>query len=169
MSKHLDQSCSDDPELSAQLPDSMQRSLRDVYGGSAPGDTAADQALLELAQDRLARGPLLVRWRRPLAAAAIVGLVATGIVLVNQVGPRSIPRKAAYPLLEPSLAGDVSGDGIIDVRDAFLMAKAIQAKQDLPPNWDLDSDSAVDQRDVDLVMALAVTLPIGGGADGVAP
>lgn len=54
--------------------------------------------------------------------------------------------------------GDVDGNGLVDIRDAFAVARAIQAGHTTVPEWDRNGDGKVDGADVDLIALTAVTL-----------
>ena len=52
---------------------------------------------------------------------------------------------------------DIDGDGRIDIRDAFMLARQIE-RGGRRPAWDFNGDGVVDRADVDLVAMAAVRL-----------
>lgn len=75
----------------------------------------------------------------PLAAAAVVALILV-------TGRGSIP------------SGDVNGDRVVDILDAFALARRLEASQPSGARWDMNRDHAVDARDVEFIAAIAVSL-----------
>lgn len=89
-------------------------------------------------------------WRRRWAVA---GVAAAACVLLV-VGPRVFRD-------DSPLAGDVDGDGVVDVRDAYLLARSVRAAQPIEARADLDGDGRVDQADVDRLLDRIVRLEEG--------
>jgi Dockerin type I domain len=59
---------------------------------------------------------------------------------------------------------DLNGDGVVDVLDAFALARELQQGQTPRPQLDLNGDGVVDERDVQILAARAVSLETGGGS-----
>ena len=97
----------------------------------------------------------MTRWIGAAAAAAAV--VALAVRVAHSPGPTGSPR--------PQLArlADVNHDGRVDILDAYLVARRIADKQPLDPAWDINGDGVVDQKDVDLIANMAVSVS-GGNA-----
>ena len=137
------------------LPPALADRLAGLYAPRIFVPPAADEQLLTGARSRFAavRRRRLV-WQRvvPWTAAAAVLLAA---VLIYQPG-------AAGPA--PPLAGDVDHNGRVDILDAFTVARHLETVAALQAQWDVTGDGAVDQRDVDAIAYLAVSLtePSGG-------
>jgi len=97
---------------------------------------------------RAARRP---RWMGPAvrrgAAIAAGALLALGVLRVWTPW-HDAPRQ---------LATDVDGNGVVDVRDAFTIARALRS-EDRPSRFDVNGDHVVDQRDVELAARAAVAL-----------
>lgn len=68
---------------------------------------------------------------------------------------------SARPSSYARVAGDVTGDGRIDILDAFRLALAMKGGGKTDPAWDADGDGRVDTADVERLARLAVNL--GGG------
>jgi len=65
----------------------------------------------------------------------------------------------------PSWAGrpeDLNGDGVVDMLDAFALARELQQNPASHPQLDLNRDGVVDARDVQALAARAVSLEQGG-------
>lgn len=92
-----------------------------------------------------------LRWSMP-AAAAVAASVGLWIALAPV---------ATAPLTPGGLAGDVNRDGIVDIVDAMLLARALEGRGALEPSWDLSGDGMVDGSDVERIARQVVR--IGGG------
>jgi hypothetical protein len=58
-----------------------------------------------------------------------------------------------------ALAGDINGDGRVDILDAYLVARTLADKSHTAPPpaaWDVNRDGVVDQKDVDWIANAAV-------------
>lgn len=85
----------------------------------------------------------------PAAAAADTAALATEATLPP---PDAAPRPRR---------GDVNGDGRVDILDAFVLAKAVEAGA-AAGEWDLSGDGRVDRADVERVARAAVAVRGGG-------
>jgi hypothetical protein len=142
----------DDP----RLPDPLRSDLSDLYRADVSSSPPIDQAVLNRARAHLAgRKRLLLLRRVAGAAAAVLLIAAVTIPLLNRTDRHSRPHVAQR-------AGDVNADGVVDVRDALLVARGIDAKQ---TGWssiaDVNGDKTVDRRDVDAIAEIAVRLDQG--------
>ena len=90
-----------------------------------------------------------------IGGSAIAAAAVVAFVLLRPTLPRSVPSVATGP-------GDINGDGRIDMLDAYLLARHIKDGDQLDPRWDMNGDGVVDQRDVDAIAAIAVSLGKGG-------
>ena len=57
---------------------------------------------------------------------------------------------------------DLNGDGVVDMLDAFALARELQHDPASHPQFDLNGDGVVDERDVQALAARAVSLETGG-------
>ena len=57
---------------------------------------------------------------------------------------------------------DLNGDGVVDMLDAFALARELQQGQSPRPQLDLNGDGAVDERDVQILANRAVSLESRG-------
>ena len=129
-----------------QIPERLITALREMDNGRVFVPPELDAAVLAKAKARLARGRKrsMMPW---LAAAA--ALVIAAFVLFTDRG--SVSRSA-------SKREDVTHDGIVDIRDAMLLARKISEGRAQGSVWDLNHDGRVDQGDVAALAALAVKL-----------
>lgn len=141
-----------------RMPEAARDALQRLYGGSAPENLQSQQFLLEVAEKRLCRRSFASHLNRRIGIAAAVGLVFVGGALTAlwQTGQQPAVMQAA-------LVGDTDGNGIVDVRDAFTVARAIDRDGPTLAAWDVVSDGVVDQWDVEFIMSLAVALPATAG------
>jgi hypothetical protein len=95
---------------------------------------------------RRRRWGAVASWRG--AAVAAGALLALGVL------------RAVVPLERARTAptADVDGNGVVDIRDAFLIARAVRAGIEPPARLDVNGDHVVDGGDVDLVAHAAVSL-----------
>jgi hypothetical protein len=134
-------------------PIELSAELKRIYRDDASVPVEIDRAILNRARVDLARRGRL-RW---LVRGG--GIAAAIVILVISLSPLIRPAHRAVAM-QP-LRGDVNGDGVVDIRDALLLARSIEANQAKPAD-DLNGDKIVDRRDVDAVAMLAVR--IDGGA-----
>lgn len=130
----------------------------------APVPAAVDEAVLDMARRSISR-PRRLRQLAPWAAVAAAGAITTTAWLIwptVQQAPSSVDSQLAT-----ARPGDINADGTIDIRDAFILAKALDAQPDtaasgptspLRTDWDMNNDGRIDQRDVDAIAIAAVRL-----------
>jgi hypothetical protein len=58
---------------------------------------------------------------------------------------------------------DLNRDGLIDIRDAFQLARELESGRAQAPALDFNGDGAVDRADADAIAAEAVSLARTGG------
>ena len=128
--------------------------LSRMHGAGPVVPPALDEAILGAARAgffRRRRFRLMARWAGAGAAAA----AAVVVVAVNLHRGRPPTRVAVS-----NVAGDVDGNGRVDMLDAFMLARRVEAgSAAAAPRADLNGDGVVDRRDVDAVAAIAVRLP----------
>ena len=141
--------------------------LETLAGGlraEAPANAAplasADRAVADMIRRRaeeIGRGRrsrnrvLLPSWAGRAAAAALVAGLA-GLWLSHALRTRSAAMARA----------DVTGDGAVDILDAYAVASRVASGAPAPGGWDLNRDGRVDDTDVRLVAARAVRLERSG-------
>lgn len=140
----------------------LAASLKELNGPALEVTAEIDAAILWKARKR-ALHIRRRRWLRPaygVAAAAVMALALASVL-------RSVPRPASAPLemakarvaaRSAAAEEDVDGDGRVDILDAFALARAVEAHRG---GRDLNGDGVVNERDVEILAARAVSL---GGA-----
>ena len=95
-----------------------------------------------------------------------VGAVAAAAAIVVGLGVWFYPGSsgpAAKPVIVSVVTheADIDGDGKVDVVDAYLLARKLKAG-DVDIACDLNHDGSVDDKDVEVIAKLAVSLSEGG-------
>jgi hypothetical protein len=137
----------------------LAAALKELPGGAVAVPPALDRAILADARAGFARRRrfrLAVAWAGASAAAA----AAVAILVINLRFER-VPTTPVATTGPHSPSGDIDGNGRVDILDAFVLSRKIDARSATAPD-DFNADGAVDQKDVDAVAALAVRLPAGG-------
>jgi hypothetical protein len=154
----------DNLEADFKVPDPLADTLRRSYRWPDRAPSALDDAVLAIAQERAGQ----IRTRRARArflgrAAAVAA--AAGLALAAVIIPRWGHQRGTSPvaLSAPAsgIAGDVNRDGAVDILDALVLARHLDADaagRPAIPNADLNTDGAVDLRDVDAIAQAAVRL-----------
>jgi hypothetical protein len=133
-----------DPRDDAPTPElpALTRDLKAAYARPVPVPRDVEAAILAM-PPRPAR-----RWRLGAGvAAAAAAAVALAVVMVYR------------PHARGGLRGDVDGSGRVDILDALVLAKSLDAGT--PASFDLTGDGRTDSRDVAAIAQSAVSL---GGA-----
>ncbi len=144
--------CSECRDRSAML-DMLANGLASDDGPEIP--PSRHDAILALAHERarLARKadkkPRPLRWLMP--AAAVAAAVIMVVALPNL-------RTADEATPGTALAGDVNGDGTVNIVDALVLARRVESGAEAALRWDLNGDENVDRGDVEQVALAAVSL-----------
>ena len=150
----------DDP----QIPDPMRTELRRLYARHPRPSMEVDQAILNRARAHLAGRNRLLLLRVGGAAAAVAAVVIVSLFLLHkpqrpQIATRTAPVGDVY-----TKTGDANNDGVVDIRDAMVLARKVDAGQVAWTRWeDANGDKIIDGKDVDAIAMIAVKLD-GGGA-----
>ena len=134
---------------SLQAPAKFAEALRNSQKKRVFVSPQVDEKILAQARQQLleprSRFPFLPRWA---AMAASLVLIGGLIFAVTQTRTRNFA------------AEDINRDGVVDILDAFALARKIEAgaKDDA----DFNRDGAVDQRDAGAIGQWAVRLDKGG-------
>lgn len=127
-----------------RIPDSLTSDLRSVYRSHVGVPASIDSAMLDLARRRPSRKRRVQPWVLVKWAGVAAAVVAAFIV------PTHLSRNSPLPTIALH-SGDINGDGIIDILDAFTLARA-QA----------NGDGSITNADITAAGMAAVKL--GGGA-----
>ncbi len=118
---------------------------------------SVDAAVLNAARKHLARPQSKDRhaWRQwflwPAVASACVMLALLAHTLLKPARPDFVRE-------------DLNRDGRVDILDAFHLARDLEAGTPPPATLDLNGDGVVDRRDAEIIAALAVKLEKGGSS-----
>jgi hypothetical protein len=153
---------SDDP----RIPESLRADLATLYARQPSASPNIEQAILSRARAHLAgRGRLRPLLRVGGAAAAVAAIVLVSVAVLHrpdrpQIASRNAPAGDAY-----TQTGDANHDGVVDIRDAMLLARKVDAGQVAWTRWeDANGDKVIDRKDVDAIAMLAVKLDDQRGA-----
>ncbi len=155
----------DDANLTNLLPARLREDLSAAYTPTGDVPQAVDAAIVDMAHEKFARQRRSRLLLRAIGLASAAASIVLMIWLAHQ-GPsgRSVTmtdRTATPAPATTPLEGDVDRNGRIDIRDAFLLARRLEARDRAKPQWDLDGDGRVDRNDVDRLAMAAVKLDEG--------
>jgi hypothetical protein len=143
------------------IPQSLRADLRELYPARAKSSPAIDQAIQNHARVSLARRRRLRLWLNVGVSAAAI-LLISAVLLPTMWTTDSGPGIQVARLIRNNsqLSGDVTGDSIVDIRDALTLQRAIE--RGMKGGVDPNHDGITDRRDVDAIAMMAVR--IEGGA-----
>ncbi|NLX20243.1 MAG: hypothetical protein GXY55_01040 [Phycisphaerae bacterium] len=143
------------------LPSALRAALCDLHRPTKPVPTGFDKAVLAAARREWLRQRRrrLVIWLVPAtaAAAAIVLVVWLGGFWSGPAGSVSLSPMVSAPPSQTPLK-DINGDGQVDILDALMLARRVEAADIAGLEWDFNGDRVVDRGDVDTVALAAVRL-----------
>ena len=148
-----------------EAPNELVDDLAALYGADVEVPPEVDRAILTAARERIRslrpaerRWPRLVlRWA-PAGAAAAVAAIMVLLFLVPALQPARESTQRAAALKRVPVREDIDESGEVDILDAFVLARRIESNNELPTNWDMNGDGAVDRADVDQIAFAAVNL-----------
>ncbi len=158
----------DRDEDNFDLTHAVQDALRHLHP-TPPVPAELDERILFAARDAFARRMRTRLILRRTAAAG--GAVAAAIALF--FGVQALRESATRPSqmaihAAGQVAGDVNGDGRVDIIDALALARRVESGDVAPRKGeDLDHDGKVTKADVEQVAQLAVKLPDSELSGGV--
>jgi hypothetical protein len=137
-----------------KLPERLVEELRGLQPGlTVPAEV--DRAVLGEARAGYARRRRFWLAARAVGAASAAAAAAV-VVLVLYLDHR---KKASAPVAATqAIAGDVDGNGRVDILDAFVLARKVEAKAQAAKGDDVNGDGVIDRRDVDAVAGMAVSV-----------
>jgi hypothetical protein len=139
-----------------QLPGPLRAELSRVYRVDASAVPEVDQKILSRARAHFAGRRRLRLWLEVGAVAAVI-LLVIGIVLPMLT--RTDRGYTSGPVASQQIA-DVNGDGVVDIRDALLLARKLESGT--VSGRDVNHDGVTDRRDVDAIAMMSVRLNAGG-------
>jgi len=136
-----------------QLPGPLRAELSRVYRVDASAVPAVDQKILNRARAHFARrGKLRLLLEVGAVAAMLLFVVGVAFSLLT---PHDLHMRQARQMAARG-GGDVNGDGVVDIRDALLLARELDAGT--AKGCDLNHDGVTDHKDVDAIAMMAVRL-----------
>jgi hypothetical protein len=140
---------------------------------------AVDRAIRDQARYHFSRYRRIQIWRRVGGGIAAAAVLAIGLKIavfnhLDSLGPMAsspsptvadrLQSSAASPATQPTrirlAAEDIDRNGVVNVLDAFTVARGIKSHH-TQPAWDVNHDGVVDQQDVDLIAMTAVRVKGG--------
>jgi hypothetical protein len=116
-----------------------------------------DETILRAAHRQLSRSR--APWFRGFPAVRWAVGMAVMVVLLA-IAPRFLPRADLGPV--PTVVQeDLNQDGRVDILDAFALARELQTGAHPRPHLDVNRDGVVDERDVAMLSARAVSVERG--------
>lgn len=150
----------DDRHQGSDAPPGLIHAFRQLRPRSIPVPRSVDDAVLDGARRALnqpARESAAFRWwavQNWPNWARIPGLAVAG-VLVAFLTSLIVPSRFARE--------DVNRDSIVNILDAFQLARELRSGVPLPSRFDFNGDGIVNRGDADAVAAKAVRLERSGG------
>jgi len=142
-----------DREEGLEAPAKLVSALRQFPGEKIFVPPTTDEAILRAARAQLrpARKTSFNWWR--LAPWAAGAATCTVLLFLSLQTPKLAPKFARE---------DLDRDGAVDILDAFALARKVETGDAFEASIDLNGDGKMDQRDVAVLSARAVTLEKGG-------
>jgi hypothetical protein len=131
-------------------PGKLAAALRAAYTHRADIPPSVESAILSTSRqsfDARRRRRMTIRWATSLAAA-----LTLAVILHRPTTP--LPTQ----IVKSAIKGDLNADGRIDMTDALLLAKHVAAHDKSDTAWDTNGDGIIDQKDIDALAAIAVSL-----------
>ncbi len=155
-------------------PPPLAAALRDRFGASPGLPPHVDDAVMSSYRSAMAaRGRRRALVRRVLTGggiAAAVALAAGGVLWI--MGAGVFGPRGGKTIVAAAVTGDVNGDGVVDIADALLLARQLDARQlddgasaaGRTRQLDMNGDGSIDRADVDAIAYAAVDLSAWKGA-----
>jgi len=151
------------------LPAGLVEALGGLHGPGPAVPAEIDRAILADARAGFARRRRFWLSTRAVGAAAAGAAAAVIVIAVYLDRHHGAPSPVASTRNVRPLPGDIDGNGRVDILDALLLAKRIEASSPGPASadGDVNGDGVVDRRDVDAIAARAVSVDGAGTGAGV--
>lgn len=145
----------DSEERLGEVSDKLSEDLKALFGSGSGVPGEVDRAVLDAARRKLVKP----RRRRFVKWGSWIGTAAAIVLLVFMVNG---PWDKGQGIQESAnVAGDIDGNGRVDVLDAFKLAKSVESPGAADARWDVNGDGTVDSADVDEIAYFAVRLSEG--------
>lgn len=143
----------DDGHSEYTPPEWFAEALKGLYRAPFGVPPEVDAAVVARARLRMAHARRqTVRW---IAAAASVaaGLLLSTLLVTQASKPPAQSRQAAAGPRE-----DFNRDGRVDILDAFALARTVESRGVRERRWDLNGDGVIDRKDADMIAMAAVRI-----------
>lgn len=144
----------DDPD--PQLPGRLAEDLRIAFASPLDVPRAMDARIWAAARRHALHQQRRRKVMRRLQASAAAAAVALATWLSWPAGQRVEPGES--PVMVATVAPAFDSTRQANILDAFALARHLQAGEPVGPGWDVNRDGRVDDQDVDLIAARAVSL-----------
>ena len=132
--------------------------LKSVYGARRGVPVEVDRAILAEARKHLGKKrPRLRIGRWAVSAAAVAAVVVFAFVHDYDAGDSG--QMAMFDM--EAIKEDIDRNGRVDILDAFVLARRVEASDGFDAEWDINGDGIVDSKDIDAVAARAVRINKG--------
>jgi len=146
-------------DLDRHVSDRLRQDLRGLFEPPGAVPARVNKIILDQAKQRLVKPrPLIIRLRWAAGIAAAAAVIAVGVILYQEPNHQSSIDN--YQSVAVGRA-DIDANGRVDILDAFQLARSIEARGPVAPQWDLNGDGRVDKDDVNLIASAAVRLDKG--------
>ena len=129
-----------------RIPESLSDDLIEAYGTRVDVPPNVDARILAMAHEQMAHQPAQRRfrpWRWAIPGAGAGLAAAAAVAMLLWAGP---------------VREDIDRNGRVDILDAFALARKVEAKLPVEPDWDITGDGSVNTADVDAIAMKAVAL-----------
>ena len=150
-----------DPADAPEAPAGLVEALGGLYRAGPAVPVEVDRAILSEARAGYARRRRFWLAARAVgAASAAAAAIVIAVVAYRGRGPAGSGPVAATQGAVSAVPGDMDGSGRVDILDALVLAKKVQANPAGAPGSreDVNGDGELDRRDVDRVAEIAVSV-----------
>jgi hypothetical protein len=163
-------------ELDLDAPEKLEDALKQLHIRRLTVPPEVDAEVLRAAREHLQKGALeapdaIPAPRQPSPAPAFWEELRTGwglwLAARRWAVTASVIVAGALVWLAvhargPGSVEDLNRDGVVDMLDAFALARQLEQGRAPRLQWDVNGDGVVDERDVQALAARAVSLESGG-------
>lgn len=150
------------PDSEPTLPVDLIGDLAGLYRPPSGVPSDVDDEILFAARRQFGDARRSWRWGLVGVSVASIALVFGIEAIMRPVGTVRQVEMAVRPAASAVVREDIDRSGRVDILDAFLLARRIEAGGETRREWDVNEDGSINQADVDAVALTAVRL--NGGA-----
>ncbi|MCF7955381.1 MAG: hypothetical protein K9M75_06235 [Phycisphaerae bacterium] len=135
--------------------------LKSLYGARRGVPVEVDRAILAEARKHLGKKRWRLRIGRWAVSAAAVAAVVVFAFVHDFDGDGDMDSRTVALVDMQAVKEDVDRNGRVDILDAFVLARRVEASERVDLQWDINGDGVVDGKDIDAVAARAVRINKG--------